>query len=100
MTFLSSDALRAFLVKTKTIKVLVLRYFVIWRTKWIDFFRKAKMFVSMLTNMHRKARKPWVDFTKETWQCITAYVFIVDRETLIDRNQSVGQREAETFPLM
>lgn len=51
------------------------------------------------TNMHLKARKPWVDLSKKYNVDIKAYVFIEDRSILIDRNINRGRMGGRNVPV-
>lgn len=99
MTFLSSDALRAVFGKNENDQSVSAQVFRHMENEADRLLSEGKDVCIDATNMHRKARKPWVDFAKKHGAMLTAYVFIVDRETLIDRNQKRGAAGGRNVPV-
>ena len=83
MTFLSSDFLRGFFGKDENDQSVSARVFEHMENEVDRLLSEGKGVCIDATNMHRKARKVWINLAKKHDAMIIAYVFVVNRDTLI-----------------
>lgn len=96
---LSSDKLRGILGKSEddqSVSADVFRYI---EKEAENTIKDGNDVLIDATNMHLKARKPWVEIAKKYNAKLIAYVFLVDRETLIKRNEKRGQSGGRNVPV-
>ena len=98
-TFLSSDALRAVFGKNENDQTVSGRVFEHMENEVDRLLREGKDVCIDATNMHRKARKLWITLAKQHGVKLTAYVFIVNRDILIERNQKRGETGGRNVPV-
>lgn len=99
MTFLSSDFLRGFFGKDENDQSVSAIVFEHMEKEVNRLLSENKDVCIDATNMHRRARKVWIDLAKKHGATMTAYVFIVDRGTLIERNQKRGESGGRNVPV-
>lgn len=98
MEFLSSDALRAVFGKNENDQTVSAQVFRHMENQVDQLLHSNKDVCIDATNMHRKARKPWVDLAKKHGARLEAYVFIVDKDILIARNKKRGAEGGRDVP--
>ena len=98
VTVLSSDALRAVFGKDENDQTVSAKVFQYMESEADRLVNSGNTVLIDATNMHRKARKPWVDLAKKYRVIIEAYVFVVNRDELIDRNQKRGDAGGRNVP--
>lgn len=98
VTVLSSDALRAVFGTDENDQSVSAKVFQYMETEADRLVKDGNTVLIDATNMHRKARKPWVDLSKKYRVIIEAYVFVVNRDELIDRNQKRGDAGGRNVP--
>lgn len=98
-TFLSSDALRAVFGKDENDQSVSGRVFEHMENEVDRLLCEGKDVCIDATNMHRKARKVWINLAKQHGAILTAYVFVVNRDTLIERNQKRGETGGRNVPV-
>ena len=99
MNFLSSDVLRAVFGKDENDQSVSAQVFRHMENEVDRLLSEGKDVCIDATNMHRRARKVWIDLAKKHGAMVTAYVFIVDRDTLIERNQKRGETGGRNVPV-
>lgn len=99
MTFLSSDALRAVFGKDENDQTVSARVFEHMENEVDRLLSEGKDVCIDATNMHRRVRRVWIDLAKKHDAIITAYVFIVNRNILIERNQKRGDMGGRNVPI-
>jgi predicted kinase len=99
VTVLSSDDLRAVFGKDENDQSVSGRVFEHMENEVDRLLREGKDVCIDATNMHRKARKPWVNLAAMHNAHLIAYVFIVDRDILIERNQKRGASGGRNVPV-
>lgn len=99
INFLSSDALRAVFGKDENDQTVSARVFEYMEHEVDRLLKKGEDVCIDATNMHRRARKVWIDLAKKHGATVTAYVFVVDRDTLIKRNQKRGEMGGRNVPV-
>ena len=99
MTFLSSDQLRGVFGTSENDQSVSAQVFRHMENEVDRLLSEGKDVCIDATNMHRKARKPWVDLRNKHGAMLTAYVFVVDRNTLINRNQKRGAEGGRNVPV-
>ncbi len=98
VTILSSDALRAVFGKDENDQTVSAKVFQYMEIEADSLVRNGNTVLIDATNMHRKARKPWVDLAKKYGVVLEAYVFIVDKDVLIERNKKRGAAGGRDVP--
>ena len=98
VTVLSSDALRAVFGKDENDQTVSAKVFQYMESEADRLVNSGNTVLIDATNMHRKARKPWVELAKKYRVIIEAYVFVVNRDELIDRNQKRGDAGGRNVP--
>lgn len=98
VTILSSDALRAVFGKDENDQTVSAKVFQYMEIEADSLVRNGNTVLIDATNMHRKARKPWVDLAKKYGVVLEAYVFIVDKDILIERNKKRGAAGGRDVP--
>lgn len=99
VTFLSSDFLRGFFGKDENDQSVSAQVFRHMESEVDRLLSEGKDVCIDATNMHRKARKVWIEYARKHGAMLTAYVFIVDRNTLIERNQKRGAAGGRNVPV-
>jgi len=99
MTFLSSDFLRGFFGKDENDQSVSGRVFEHMENEVDRLLSEGKDVCIDATNMHRKARKVWINLAKKHDAMIIAYVFVVNRDILIERNQKRGASGGRNVPI-
>ena len=99
MTFLSSDFLRGFFGKDENDQSVSAIVFEHMENEVDRLLSENKDVCIDATNMHRKARKVWINLAKKHDAMIIAYVFVVNRDTLIERNQKRGAAGGRNVPV-
>jgi len=99
MTFLSSDFLRGFFGKDENDQSVSAQVFRYMENEVDRLLSEGKDVCIDATNMHRRARKVWIEYARKHNAMLTAYVFIVDRDTLIERNQKRGTAGGRNVPV-
>lgn len=99
MTFLSSDFLRGFFGKDENDQSVSAIVFEHMENEVDRLLSENKDVCIDATNMHRKARKVWINLAKKHGAMIIAYVFVVNRDTLIERNQKRGAAGGRNVPV-
>jgi len=99
MIFLSSDFLRGFFGKDENDQSVSAQVFRHMESEVDRLLSEGKDVCIDATNMHRKARKVWIEYARKHGAMLTAYVFIVDRNTLIERNQKRGETGGRNVPV-
>ena len=97
--FLSSDQLRGVFGKDENDQTVSAQVFRHMESEVDRLLSHNKDVCIDATNMHRKARQPWVDLAKKHGARLEAYVFIVDRDVLIQRNTKRGAAGGRNVPV-
>jgi protein phosphatase len=98
VSVLSSDALRAVFGKDENDQSVSGKVFQYMETEADRLVKNGNTVLIDATNMHREARKPWVELAKKYRKIIEAYVFVLGREELIKRNQKRGEDGGRNVP--
>jgi hypothetical protein len=98
MVFLSSDQLRSVFGKNENDQSVSAQVFQHMEREVDRLLFENKDVCIDATNMHRKARKPWVDLAKKHGACLKAYVFVVGRDVLVERNKKRGAEGGRDVP--
>jgi protein phosphatase len=98
VSVLSSDALRAVYGRDENDQSVSGKVFQYMEAEADSLVRNGNTVLIDATNMHRKARKPWVDLAKKYGVVLEAYVFIVDKDILIERNKKRGAEGGRDVP--
>lgn len=99
MTFLSSDFLRGFFGKDENDQSVSAIVFEHMENEVDRLLSEGKDVCIDATNMHRRARKVWINLANKHGAMTTAYVFVVNRDTLIERNQKRGAAGGRNVPV-
>lgn len=99
MTFLSSDFLRGFFGKDENDQSVSAIVFEHMENEVDRLLSEGKDVCIDATNMHRRARKVWINLAKKHGAMTIAYVFVVNRDTLIERNQKRGTTGGRNVPV-
>lgn len=95
---LSSDKLRAILGTGEDDQTVSSRVFKIIEFEAERLIKAGTNVLIDATNMHLQARKPWVRIAKENGAKLSAYVFLEDREILLERNKKRGENGGRDVP--
>lgn len=99
VTFISSDHLRSIFGRDENDQSVSAQVFRHMESEVDRLLSENKDVCIDATNMHLKARKPWVQLSKKHNAILHAYVFIVDRQVLIERNQNRGKVGGRNVPV-
>lgn len=98
MVFLSSDQLRSVFGKNENDQSVSAQVFQHMEREVDRLLFENKDVCIDATNMHRKARKPWVDLAKKHGARLEAYVFVACRDILVERNKKRGASGGRDVP--
>lgn len=99
VTLISSDQLRGVFGKDENDQSVSGRVFQYMENEVDRLLAEGKDVCIDATNMHLKARKPWVNLAGIHNAKLIAYVFVVDRDILIERNQKRGAAGGRNVPI-
>ncbi len=95
---LSSDKFRAIFGKDENDQSVTGRVFSHIKIETDEYLKKGNDVIIDATNVDKKSRKDWVYLAKKHNAKLIAYIFLMDRDTLVKRNQERGNRGGRNVP--
>ncbi len=98
LKYLSSDALRAELGTGEDDQSVTPKVFSTLKMRLDHCLRRNESVIIDATNINVKDRKDYIDAAKKFGAKITAYVFVCDKNTLLERNKKRGAGGGRNVP--